>query len=324
MKFSTYKKLLEKYHQGKSSRAERQLVDWWYDSFEHSAPTVKGLDTEDERQVLKNRLLTRVLPNNEKKILPGKFYHTPAFTRAAAVIMLFGAGILLTLYFFWPNAHKNLPKNQGIQRFTTAPGERKKLRLPDGSSLTLNANSCITILSSYGKGQRTVELNGEAFFDIKPQSANPFKVRTKHMIIQVLGTSFNVKDYAAQNAINIAVTTGRIRVKEKTNNHSLLLTANESCSYDQIEWRFKLRSGAHDKDWISGNIVLEHVTFNDLTSTFQNMYGMRLTSKDASVLQNQYTLTMKYSRTATETVETICHILNKQYRKEANGNLTIF
>lgn len=325
MKFSVYKKILEKYHKGESSEAERQLVDGWYDSFELVKPKVEGFATAEERQPIKERMLTKLrtetLLNPERR-----FYKTKLRVGMAAAMLLLTFGTLGVLYR--SSDHPLAGNRQEIgpvaQRFSTTVGERKKLRLPDGSTLTLNANSRVNIRAGYGKGQRVVELDGEAFFDIKPQLASAFKVLTADVVVQVLGTSFNVKAYTNRKKVQIAVSTGNVRVKNIVTEQSLLLAADESCAYDRKEGRFVVHNGALDRSWLEGEVVLDRADFLELAATFHDMYGIVLKSDDAAVLQNYYTITLKNYRTASETMETICHILNKQYRKEVNGELIIF
>ena len=66
-----------------------------------------------------------------------------------------------------------------------------EILLPDGSAVTLNANSK---LQYYTHSARKVWLEGEAFFEVKkiPETAEPFQVVTNDLTITVLGTTFNV------------------------------------------------------------------------------------------------------------------------------------
>ncbi len=77
----------------------------------------------------------------------------------------------------------------------TVTGMLSAITLPDGSTVQLNANSSLCYPSSFGKGMREVELDGEAFFDIAHDKQHPFIVHTHEMDIQVTGTRFNVDAY---------------------------------------------------------------------------------------------------------------------------------
>lgn len=81
--------------------------------------------------------------------------------------------------------------------------------LPDGSVVTLNANSTLRYPSEFKEETRTVELTGEGFFEVERDPSHPFLVQAQAAEITVLGTSFNVKTSDA--AIEVAVTTGKVR-----------------------------------------------------------------------------------------------------------------
>lgn len=83
--------------------------------------------------------------------------------------------------------------------------------LPDGSVVTLNKESVLSYPSRFNKKKRTVELKGEAFFDIKPNREQPFEIRVNRITVTVLGTSFNIRETA--DATEIIVETGLVRVE---------------------------------------------------------------------------------------------------------------
>ena len=70
--------------------------------------------------------------------------------------------------------------------------ESKTVLLPDQSTVRLNAGSFFTYDAATWDDARTVELHGEAFFDVKKNGV-PFTVTTSNSRVQVLGTTFNVR-----------------------------------------------------------------------------------------------------------------------------------
>ncbi len=119
------------------------------------------------------------------------------FIAIAATIAL-----LLTIGF-WQYL---LPTNDTVL-LTTNFGEVKTHLLPDGSKVILNANSTLTFKEHWANTTREVQLKGEAFFEvIKKSDKKQFIVQTDKGIIQVLGTSFNVKQRAT--AFEVALLEG--------------------------------------------------------------------------------------------------------------------
>lgn len=111
--------------------------------------------------------------------------------------------------------------------YSTQPAEKKELTLPDGSRVILNADSRVTISADFGKKERRVQLNGEAFFDVTHDSLKPFIVETPRMDIKVLGTAFNVKAYPADRLAETSLIRGSIQLSLKEEQKTVTLRPNE-------------------------------------------------------------------------------------------------
>jgi len=93
----------------------------------------------------------------------------------------------------------------------TTKATRQKM-LSDGSSITLNKNSKLVYPHVFKGGKRTVELTGEAFFDVQRSPDKPFIVKTGSIEVEVLGTSFNVQAYESGNLVEVTVSTGKVKM----------------------------------------------------------------------------------------------------------------
>lgn len=135
---------------------------------------------------------------------------------AAAVLVLLG----IALFFFRPE--KAAPARQLAQHFSTKAAERKKITLPDGTVVLLNAKSKLTLLDCFNEKSREVNLVGEAFFDVVHQKQKPFKVHTADFDINVLGTAFNVKIYPGEATSEATLIRGLIVMEGKGSKGSLI------------------------------------------------------------------------------------------------------
>src|SRR5690606_18166904 len=100
---------------------------------------------------------------------------------AAAVVLLVG------LYFLiqWIN--------RPFDVYTTGFGEQMTIQLPDESIIQLNSNSTLTWGREWeNEGERIVNLEGEAFFQVEHLDGLPFVVNTDDISVHVTGTQFNV------------------------------------------------------------------------------------------------------------------------------------
>lgn len=94
---------------------------------------------------------------------------------------------------------------------STPRGGQYQIQLPDGSNVWLNAASSIRFPTRFGK-ERTVQITGEAYFEIVSDKSTPFLVHTVNTEISVLGTSFNVNAYEDESVVNTTLLSGSVRV----------------------------------------------------------------------------------------------------------------
>lgn len=99
---------------------------------------------------------------------------------------------------------------------STPNGGRYDITLPDGTAVTLNAASKIRFPISFSGTDRKVELEGEAYFEVKKDPGKPFLVVSGKQTVQVLGTHFNVNSYADEPQIRTTLLEGSIMLRGAT------------------------------------------------------------------------------------------------------------
>jgi ferric-dicitrate binding protein FerR (iron transport regulator) len=99
-----------------------------------------------------------------------------------------------------------------MNTISTARGNQYQLVLADGSKVWLNAASSLRFPAAFTGRERKVEITGEAYFEIAPNAAMPFKVMANGAEINVLGTSFNVNAYTDETAVKTTLLEGSVRV----------------------------------------------------------------------------------------------------------------
>lgn len=138
----------------------------------------------------------------------------PILKYAAAVVVVISAA------FGWYAYKKTQEPLQTAIAFlskTTQKGEKVKLILPDSSVVYLGAGSKLTWPSHFAKGKlRNIQLEGEAFFEVKHDTSSPFVVHSGQMQTRVLGTSFNIYAYPKDGTFSVAVRTGKVKVSENS------------------------------------------------------------------------------------------------------------
>lgn len=94
----------------------------------------------------------------------------------------------------------------------TPVGGQFEVNLADGTKIWLNSLSSIKYPVKFTGTERKVELTGEAYFEVAPNKAKPFKVISPGQTIKVLGTHFNVNTYSDESAAKTTLLEGSIKI----------------------------------------------------------------------------------------------------------------
>ncbi len=139
----------------------------------------------------------------------------PWATRRRGALMRLAAGLALVLGLGYAAARTWFLKPAPATLTYASAGHRQRLLLPDGSTAWLNARSRLRYVgvgAAPAQGARTVQLTGEAYFEVVPNPARPFVVSTATARVRVTGTAFNVRAFAAEDSVEVSVAHGRVWV----------------------------------------------------------------------------------------------------------------
>src|SRR5690606_11240512 len=192
---------------------------------------------------------------------------------------------------------------------STAPtGKILKLRLEDGSEVLLNAGSTVSYPQQFTADIRAVYLEGEAFFEIAPDAAKPFIVKTKKMDVRVLGTSFNVRAHPDIDQAKVTVASGKVSVESDGKTLSLL-NPNQEISYDKQTTHFEVvdTDAKLATSWQSGEIRLDGVSFQELAIVVKNTWGLTLETHSERLKSANYKTTFH----ATNRIGDVMHVIGK-------------
>lgn len=131
---------------------------------------------------------------------------------AASWLLIFGLGSSVTWWFTGRIKETKTSGQDRIIEVSTPLGARSMIKMADGSEIWLNAGTTITYGQDYGNLNRTINLTGEAYFKVAKDSTHPFIVNTQGIVIQALGTRFNVKSYPEEQTIATTLEEGKIDI----------------------------------------------------------------------------------------------------------------
>jgi len=104
---------------------------------------------------------------------------------------------------------------------STPPGGEYHVVLADGSNIWLDAASSVTYPATFNGNDRTVEITGEAYFEVAHNATKPFRVKSHGQTVEVLGTHFNINAYDNEGLIKTTLLEGSVKVT--TSGHIALL-----------------------------------------------------------------------------------------------------
>jgi transmembrane sensor len=127
--------------------------------------------------------------------------------------LAFAAGLAALLVFtpvVNPIRSEIASSASAVQRYSTAIGERRDLRLPDGSRVALNTGTTVEV--QYTPDRRNIRLiTGQAIFRVAHNIARPFMVAAGGRTITATGTAFDVR-VAPDGKVSVLLIEGRVHV----------------------------------------------------------------------------------------------------------------
>ena len=156
-------------------------------------------------------------------------------------------------------------------------GRQYDLILSDGTHVWLNAETTLSFPLSFN-GDRQVSVTGQAFFDVA-HTGNAFMVHCSHGMVKVMGTTFDVRDYAGETT-SVTLVSGSVTYT--TNNETTVLHPGEqvvqepgatSTVVQQVDThRFTA--------WKDGIIYFNDERLEDVLSDIERMYDVRIVYSD--------------------------------------------
>ena len=190
---------------------------------------------------------------------------------AAAVVL--GIGVSLsTLYL---TNQENL-STVGNYKLVTSKGEKSYLQLPDGTRVWLNSCTTLEYAENYGHSNRSIYLDGEAYFEVAKNKDLPFVVKANGIDVKAIGTAFNVSAYMEDSQLTTTLFNGKVAVQPTLTKQEVLLEPNQVAGYDKS--RNKIEVVPYDKklfaQWRGGFLSFEMMYLQDITKLLERNYNV--------------------------------------------------
>lgn len=259
--------------------------------------------------VYQNKIAEKLWPSIEKKINTPEASeinnHKKGINRRL-IISLSVAASLLVCFFSYKYYHQSAAFSRKENIVSTKKGSRSNLVLPDGTKVTLNADSKISYGENFEKNTREVSLSGEAYFDVKHDALHPFIIHTSDITIKVLGTAFNVRAYPNELNTETALIRGSLQVtlNEDVNQkivlkpHQKILVRNEKAISKEKAVPYMVvtetqKAGGADSSvietqWLNNKLAFNRESFENIVATLERWYGIKIEVYNKSVLSEKF------------------------------------
>ncbi len=267
-----------------SPENKRQLADlvWlWQRAGNGLTAPPRVVNTEAALRQTRNRLR-----QTGRNVFLG--LHTGIWLRAAAALVL----ALGAVYFWQQNAGPEPIQIAATETILTDT-------LTDGSVVTLGQHSGISLSAGFNRRERRMRLNGQAFFQVTPDTNRPFVVEVEALEVQVVGTAFTVDEKSTPDKVIVTVDAGTVRVSLKA--QQLLLQAGEQATFDRSTGKLSRTIPQQGSPVFKNRVFRFDATpLRSVVAQIEKSYGVRIFLKNKQL--EKCPLTASYNNLPLERV----------------------
>lgn len=186
------------------------------------------------------------------------------------------------------NEKENVKLNTEIMNKLVVPyGKRSTLVLSDGTKIWLNSGTEVEFPSGFSGKTRNIKVKGEIYLEVAEMKGKPFCVHTPQLDVQVLGTKFNISDYADSHETAVVLAEGKVEVKAKDYKSSMILSPNEMFSIDNGQVRMSKVNVWEHISWKDGILIVNKIPISELLKTIGRYYNVEFENLSSAELSKR-------------------------------------
>ncbi|MBM3436924.1 MAG: DUF4974 domain-containing protein [Bacteroidetes bacterium] len=211
------------------------------------------------------------------------------FLRYAAILIILAAITGALFYFISKPGMKVLMASDAI---LIQP-------LPDGSEVTLNLGSKLIYPVRFSGSNRTLTLEGDAFFKVQPDQSKPFVVKAGAADVTVLGTSFYVNAKPDKPDVEVIVSTGKVSLK--SGREEVILMIGEKGTFDKITGTVQKEMNEDENyiSWKTRKLIFRDERLRLVFGKIEETFGVRIRALNPEILDCRLTATFDNQQAAT-------------------------
>ena len=173
---------------------------------------------------------------------------------------------------------------------TIPRGGEYRLELSDGTKVWLNAETELRFPVNFSGNTRDVYLKGEAYFEVKRDTIQPFLVHSSMGCVKVLGTSFNVRDYVDEREVVTTLESGRVvYFSADLTKNVVLLPGQQTVDKEGDPLEVREVEPLQYTGWREGKDVFENVSLENIMRTLVRWYDIEVVYTDSTVKNLHFT-----------------------------------
>lgn len=315
--------ILMNYLKGKASQEECTQVEAWSEASAANRKTLEDLyyilflsdreaamnavDTEKSLAAFKRSL--------KKKELKPKFFFGRKRYVANVAAFLIGAVFAVGVFAWYSHKHAD------SYIVSTEPGQRAQVLLPDGTHVWLNSSTQLAYKKEFWSNNRSVDLIGEAYFEVKRNEYTPFIVHSKNINVSVLGTKFNVRAHATEERVVTTLLSGSVCVDDPNiAGEGFILKPGQTLDVDVKTRKAELKEYATPADvllWINGKLIFEQATVANIVAALEKHFDVHFIFVDNQIKNERFTCQFSTDDHIEDILAVISLTDRLTYRKEA-------
>lgn len=208
-----------------------------------------------------------------------------------------------------------------INRLLVPRGGEYQMVLADGTQVWLNSESELVFPTAFNGDVRSVEVSGEAYFEVSPNKNKPFIVQTSGQQIQVLGTAFNVRNYTEEEQVVTTLVEGSIALtSDHADQESMQLNPGEQTVLDFIHGTIskQLVDVGEFISWKNGEYLFKSKPLVDVMTELARWYDLEIEFGDSSIEQSLVTGKFKRANSFNAFVDLLDKIEVAHFKIEGN------
>jgi transmembrane sensor len=178
----------------------------------------------------------------------------------------------------------------GPRTFSTSPGQTTTITLPDGSKVTLDADTVVRAHETAHR--RSLDLiRGRAFFRVAKDPSRPFVVAARDKTVTAVGTAFDVA--LRPDGVKVTLLEGKVKVDAPAaapsplaplRHQSTEMTAGSQLTApDDGSWRMAKIDASEETSWAAGQLVFAGKSLSEVASELNRRSDKKVVIADASV-----------------------------------------